>query len=70
MTETTLQNLHVPERLDGESFEDYKQRRRMSKLMRKAMNRVPFWDSAPNETSGQRLDGAPRGNTYRKPKEN
>ena len=68
--ETTLENLYVPERLDGESFEDYKRRRKIAKLMHKAMKRIPFWDATPTAFSGARLDGTPRGNTYVKPKEN
>ena len=69
MSEPSLQTLHIPERLEDETFEAYKQRRKVSKIMNKAMKHILFWDSSPTFGCGVRLDGTPRGNTYRKPQE-
>jgi len=41
MISTLDKNLHWPERIEGESFEDYKTRRKMSKAINKMVDYVP-----------------------------
>ena len=56
-------NIFIPERLEGESFDEYKLRRLSQKFRQQAMRRGNMiWNSSPEE-EGQ------RGRTYRKPKE-
>jgi len=45
---TTLKNLHVPQRLEGESFDDYVKRRTLSNLNIKynRKNGKMFWNSS------------------------
>jgi hypothetical protein len=56
-------NVFIPQRLEGESFDDYKLRRLSEKFKQQSMRRGNMiWNSSPAE-EGQ------RGRTYRKPKE-
>jgi hypothetical protein len=49
---TTLKNLHVPQRLEGESFDDYVKRRELSKMNTKynRKNGKMFWNSKEQGT--------------------
>lgn len=49
---TTLKNLHVPQRLEGESFDDYVKRRQLSNMNIKynRKNGKMFWDSREKGT--------------------
>lgn len=49
---TTLKNLHVPQRLEGESFDDYVKRRELSNMNNKynRKNGKMFWNSREQGT--------------------
>lgn len=49
---TTLKNLHVPQRLEGESFDDYVKRRELSNMNNKynRKNGKMFWNSREKGT--------------------
>jgi hypothetical protein len=49
---TTLKHLHVPQRLEGESFDDYVKRRELSKMNIKynRKNGKMFWNSSEKGT--------------------
>jgi hypothetical protein len=54
-----IKNLFVPERLEGESFDEYQMRRYMAKQRLKQMSKGKlFWDSRP--------EVGKKGVTYRK----